>query len=360
VSQPPRLSPDSPPARRLSGRRVLAALAIAYTAALVLVMVLFRLVGESWWVTTAGLYLPRAGFALPLPLLALGLAVFGPRRLLWLMPLPAVLVLYPLMGLRLRPVATAHAAGPTLRIVSYNIQGGIDAKGVAAAARREQPDLLLLQEWDDRASEPLFTALPGYRHYVAGQFAIYSRYPVIDIHVPPRIALPEMRDRAARFVRYTVQTPFGPTAVLNIHPVSPRNGLDEFRRNALLDQLREGTVGPQEGIAALKTNAVLRWRQAEAIVQAAAQAARTTEGRVIIAGDSNLPGLSRIFALTLASYHDGFDQAGHGFGYTFPAEQPWMRIDRVLASAPFRFTRFEVLPDRASDHLAVAAELTLP
>jgi vancomycin resistance protein VanJ len=339
---------------------VLTLLAVAYTAALLLVVASFRFVGEAWWVTTAGLYLPRAGFALPLPLLALGLLIFGPRRLLWLLPLPVLLVLFPLMGLRLGVTGTprAHAAGSSLRVLSYNIQSAVEAEAVARAVSRAQADLVLLQEWDDRGTEPLFAVLPGFRRYVAGQFALYSRYPVSDIYVPPRVTIPPMRDRAARFIRYTIETPFGPTAVLNIHPVSPRNGLEEFRRNAIIDQLREGSVAPQEGIEALRTNAILRWRQAEAIVQEAIRVGRTTGGRVIIAGDSNLPGLSRIFAQTLASFRDGFDEAGQGFGYTFPAERPWMRIDRILASPPLQFTRFEVLPDLASDHLAVTAQLT--
>jgi endonuclease/exonuclease/phosphatase family metal-dependent hydrolase len=37
-----------------------------------------------------------------------------------------------------------------------------------------------------------------------------------------------------------------------------------------------------------------------------------------------------------------------------------MRIDRILASAPLTFQRFEVLSGAGSDHLPIAAELTLP
>ena len=55
-------------------------------------------------------------------------------------------------------------------------------------------------------------------------------------------------------------------------------------------------------------------------------------------------------------YSDGFRACGVGFGYTFPAKQPWMRIDRVFASSELRFTDFKV-GCASSDHRCVIAEL---
>ncbi len=342
---------------------MIAFVAIGYVAALLAVTALLRFVGEAWWVTTAGLYLPRIGFALPLPALVLALLALGPRHLLWGVPIPAALLLFPLMGLELgtRPLlGTAHAAAPRLRVLSYNVQSAMRADEMAALIDRAAPDLVLLQEWNEQAADLLFATLPGFRRHVAGQFAVYSRYPITDVYVPPRVAVTTQRDRAARFVRYTVATPLGPIAVINMHPVSPRSGLEEVRRNGIIDQLGERSVAAQEGIEILRSNAELRWRQAEAVVSEAARAASATAGRVLIAGDTNLPGLSRIFAQTLATFHDGFDVVGRGFGYTFPSERPWMRIDRILAGGALAFTRFEVVPeaDPASDHLAVLAEIT--
>jgi hypothetical protein len=46
-------------------RRLSAALAILYLAALAIVFVLLHFVGEHWWMTAVVLYLPRIGFALP-------------------------------------------------------------------------------------------------------------------------------------------------------------------------------------------------------------------------------------------------------------------------------------------------------
>jgi vancomycin resistance protein VanJ len=348
-----------PPAPRLR-RRVGLVLALAYIAALLLVIGCLRFVGEAWWLTTGALYLPRLGFALPLPLVLVAIAATNPRQLTWFAPLSLWLLVHPLMGLNLGTAfapGVAQAAHAPLRVLSYNVQSAREPDVIADTVARAEADLVLFQEWDDRAAEALFTVLPGYHRFVSGQFAVFSRFPISEIYVPPRVAAGPQRDRAARFVRYTIAAPFGATAVLNVHPVSPRAGLEEVRRSELARDLLEGNVAPPEGIESLRTNAALRWRQAEAIAEEALHAAEATGGRVIIAGDTNLPGLSRIFAQTLASFHDGFTQAGRGFGYTFPTHRPWMRIDRILASAPLGFTRFAVLPDAGSDHLAVTADL---
>src|SRR6266700_3918162 len=72
-----------PPApRRGLLDRLLAVLAIAYPLALLAVVLAFRFIGEASWITAAGIYLPRVGFALPWPILTLALIWRGPRRLL--------------------------------------------------------------------------------------------------------------------------------------------------------------------------------------------------------------------------------------------------------------------------------------
>jgi vancomycin resistance protein VanJ len=351
---PPPLT--TPPCARPVGTRIAVALAVAYTVAIVVVTAGLRFVGESWWVTTAGLYLPRIGFALPLPLAALLLLVAGPRRLLWLLLVPTTLLLFPLMGLQVGRgllVKTAQAARPTLRIVSYNISSADHAQQVAETIASARADVVLLQEWDVREARHV-AKLRGYRSHFAGQFGILSRFPISEVHVPPKVTIPGAAARPAEFIRYRIETGLGPVTVFNVHPLSPRDSLAKFGKTRFLRQPRPPKVDREQGIAELKQNALMRWRQAEAIAEAAGRIA----GPVIIAGDTNLPGLSRIYAQTLAPFQDGFAEVGRGFGYTFPAAHPWMRIDRILARPPLMFQRFDVLPGAGSDHLAIAAELT--
>ena len=82
-------------------------------------------------------------------------------------------------------------------------------------------------------------------------------------------------------------------------------------------------------------------------------------GPFVVAGDTNLPGLSRVARSYFASVTDGFTAAGAGFGYTYPTKFPWMRIDRILASRNLEFTHFEVGSSRNRDHLSVVADLAL-
>jgi vancomycin resistance protein VanJ len=79
---------------------------------------------------------------------------------------------------------------------------------------------------------------------------------------------------------------------------------------------------------------------------------------VIIAGDTNLPDLSRIFRENLSGFDDAFAAVGRGFGYTYPSKLPWLRIDRILTSGKLRAVDFRIGDARASHHLCVGATIT--
>jgi vancomycin resistance protein VanJ len=63
---------------------------------------------------------------------------------------------------------------------------------------------------------------------------------------------------------------------------------------------------------------------------------------------------------------DAFEQAGRGFGFTFPCDTgnpltlggPWLRIDYVLAGPGWHANDCRVEPDRRSQHRAVVATLS--
>jgi vancomycin resistance protein VanJ len=337
-------------------------LAAGYVVGLLAAVAALRLGGERYWITTTLLYLPRVGFALPLPVVTLALLVCGPRRLLWGLPVPLALVLFPLMGLKLglgrllAPSARADGARP-LRVMTYNIETGKHPEDLAETIRAVAPDVLLIQEYNEQIEETLagLDVLRGFHRHAATQFAIASRYPIGDVYLPPKLDMPESTPRSARFVRYRVDVPRGPITVINVHPVSPRNGLEGMRGDGLLHGLLRGRIGHDEGIATLRANSALRLVQAEAI----ADEARRSPHPVLIAGDTNMPGLSWILARTLGGYRDAFAEVGRGFGYTYPAGRAWMRIDRILGDARLVFHRCEVRPSAAADHQPVIADVSV-
>ena len=345
-----RVSP--PRAGRL--RRVLRLLAIicavAYPLALVAIILAFRYVGERWWVTLAAMYLPRLGFALPLPFILVAVYFWGSRKLLALQVCSVLLLVFPLMGLnpglgRLcdRP------SGPAIRVMSFNAAfGSPGVSGVLAQVREFEADLVLLQDEGTHINEGLRRAFEGWNVRSDGEFFLATRYPIRDVLVPPPLVYPQGTG-GAHFVRYTLEAPLGLVDVFNVHPTSPRPGLEEVRGNGLRGEIVSGRLFAGKASGPVEWNAFRRGRQVAGI----AERANASVNAVIVAGDTNLPGLSWILGEHLGRYSDAFVQAGWGFGYTFPATRPWMRIDRILTNNRLRAVEFRVGNATPSDHRSV-------
>jgi endonuclease/exonuclease/phosphatase (EEP) superfamily protein YafD len=348
--------------------RIAAGLACGYFAAVAGLALGMRFVGERWWVTGVALYLPRALYAAPFPIVAVSALALRRRPFYWAPTLAALLLLVPLTGF-VPPQLTVRASGaPTLRLLSYNVDSAKDRAGdVIAEIDRYSADVVLLQEMgSDSITGALRERYPNVN--TLGQFLIASRYPILSTKDPDKLDYLG-RFRSLRYVQQVLDTPIGRLAIYNVHPISPREAFYEIRgggsrRYFLLRGIFAALFSSQAN-ANFEANSGLRTLQ----VRSFAESARQETDPVIIAGDTNLPGLSWIFGRYLSDYDDGFSVAGSGFGYTFPATgerdrttrmfggRPWMRIDRVLASHGLRFLRFEVGTSTASDHRCVVADL---
>jgi endonuclease/exonuclease/phosphatase (EEP) superfamily protein YafD len=243
-----------------------------------------------------------------------------------------------------------------LRVLSYNVNSGYGSyEKVLDEINGFAPDIVFLQEIG--SAEP-FMRMFGARFPVtqtSTQFFVASRFPVLATTEPERIPYGALR--SPRFLRHLIETPLGTIAFYNVHPLSPREDFYAVRGGGLKHEILSGRIFSPPNAPTVKANSGLRELQ----VQAFAQLAANETHPVVIAGDTNLPGLSRVLNQYLSTYQDGFREAGWGFGYTFPVGQrwmgPWMRIDRILASAELRFVRFEVGGSNASDHHCVVADL---
>ena len=67
--------------------------------------------------------------------------------------------------------------------------------------------------------------------------------------------------------------------------------------------------------------------------------------------------MSRILNDQLGAFDDAFARAGLGFGYTFPAKRPWMRIDRVLTNGKLVALGSSIWTAPATDHRGISAVL---
>lgn len=317
-------------ARRIA-ERVLQVAVIGHAAITVLALAVLVFFGEK---TRAGfflLYLPRHPFALA-TIVLLPLALLARRRALVVLELATFLVAtFPLMGLRV-----GRARAPQIgrqRLLTYNVFfGHLDRKALAAEIAATQPDFVVLQASLPAFNEWVRAALPDHLVHDDGEFlvAMNKQTKIVAVDDPDPIA-----GAHAGWFGWHLEGPHGPLRLIAVHPRSARA--------PLLDH------------ADVATDVAIRESQWKSALDAAAAATEP----VIVAGDTNLATLSAIERTRLGSYHDAFAEVGAGFGYTFPAKLPWMRLDRVLGSSRIRFLDVRVLPRGASDHRGLVADFEI-
>jgi endonuclease/exonuclease/phosphatase family metal-dependent hydrolase len=337
--------------RRL--RTLAAFVAWTYPAALLLTIAVLRLAAPGIWQAELGLYVPRVLFAAPLPILTLVLLVLRMWRALLSQVVAAGLVLFPLMGLELPSLPPpSNPQSPPFRVLSYNpnfAAGGQDA--IVREVTAINPDIILFQQlfFTDQLTKALREGYADIR--TDGEFFIASRWPLRSTEVPERLSY-QGRARSSRFIRYQVDASFGPLVIYNVHPASPRGQIAAARSGGFRHAIRSGALFSLAARPDIQGDSGLRALQ----VLTMTRMADREQLPVIIAGDTNLPTLSPSLA-RFAKYQDGFAAAGSGFGYTFPSNRPWMRIDRIFASDHLQFRSFGVGCGLVSDHLCVYADI---
>jgi endonuclease/exonuclease/phosphatase (EEP) superfamily protein YafD len=313
-----------------------------------------RVVGEDTWLTTLALYLPHGLLLAPVALFALLFATIGPRRMLLTQLATAALVIFPIMGLRLGGAASPSPGAPHLRLLSYNVDSGeMSVAEVVEQIVTARPDVVVLQETANEVEQAVRARLPGFATHRSGQFFLASRYAILAAPAPQPIDIDGV-EHSAHYQGYTLDTPLGTIDLYNVHPISPREGAESVRGTGLIGQIESGAIfrGDRHEVVA---NTARRRAQVQAFADAAAAATHP----VIIAGDTNLPGSSRILGALLGRWQDGFDSVGRGFGYTYPAHKrfAWMRIDRILTGPELRFIEIGVGDRHGSDHYCVWADI---
>jgi len=322
------------PRRHWKRNAALAAMAWAYLAAVVAIWIVLWQAGNRWWLELVAMFAPRWVVGLPL-LLLVPLAAKFRRRLLWILGAAAVVALFPVMGLCLpwsRLIESGTSAG-TLRVLTCNIHGhALEAPRLAAVLSAENPDIVVLQEWNPQFASAVFAA-PAWHIVTAQDFCLASRF---AIH--PAMAVP-----AVPAVEYQVETPHGLLDVFNIHLASPHAALGATMH------------GVPNAASRLETNGVQREdeaRRLHLILQ-------SKNGPVLVAGDFNLPGDCEVFRDNFSNLADAFTTCGFGFGWTYYATWTTTRIDHILCSNQCDCRRCWVGPFVGSPHRPVIADISV-
>ncbi|MFJ6012927.1 endonuclease/exonuclease/phosphatase family protein [Streptomyces sp. NPDC092952] len=214
---------------------------------------------------------------------------------------------------------------PDLTVVTHNVGAtNPDPTATARALLAADPDLVALEEITD-------DALPAYRavldrrlpHSVhIGTVALWSRYPLAETR---RITIDPGWSRS---LRARVQAPTGPLAVYVVHLPSVRVGAAGF------------TTGRRDAaLAAL--DLVLDHERRK---------------KVLLLGDLNGATTDRRLAPLMSRLASVEDEAGSGFGFSWPAAFPIARVDHILVRGVVP-TDAWTLPATGSDHRPVAASL---
>jgi vancomycin resistance protein VanJ len=231
--------------------------------------------------------------------------------------------------------------GGFLTVASENVNAGNpDPAGTARDLAASGADVLALVELTPHAAgtyeKGLAKAYPY--HALRGTVGLWSKLPLSDtrpidiMDYGPLAATIPAGARAAsdRALRTTVATDHGPLTVYVAHPGSVR-------------------VNPRAGF----------WTASRDIgLQALSQAiAADPSQRVVLLGDLNGTTGDRAFAALTAQLHSAQDVAGNGFGFTWPASFPVVRIDQILFRGVVPASSW-VLPSNGSDHRPVEARLS--
>jgi endonuclease/exonuclease/phosphatase (EEP) superfamily protein YafD len=288
-------------------------------------------IGELSRVSLIALYAPRQ------PLLAAAVlgAIVAPltkrrvRVLVAAQLVACLVVLFPVMGLHLG--STRSSAFP-VRLATYNVYFGRLGRPALLEEISSMPaDIILLQATYASMGERVRERFPDRTTHTYDDFILITRYKILKVEEPP--PLPD--GTLPKFVGYVLETDAGPLRVFNVHPFSPRHALFEDEQ----------------------TNDNIRHREEQ--IAAVVAAARRESTPFVIAGDTNLPPMSSVGRRYFGGLHDAFEDVGFGFGYTFPAKRPWMRIDRALAADGVQFVDVRVGKLGASDHRPVFVDFDL-
>ncbi|MFE6489226.1 endonuclease/exonuclease/phosphatase family protein [Streptomyces sp. NPDC057757] len=213
-----------------------------------------------------------------------------------------------------------------LTVVSHNVnEENPDPRRTARALAASGADVLAVEELASRAQETYRHELAAAYPYseVRGGVGLWSRYPLEAVE--PVEIMPW-----TRALRATVRTPKGPVAVYAAHLASVR-------------------VHPAAGFTTARRN------EAAAKLAEAVRAERLP--RVVVLGDFNGSVDDSALDVLTGPLRSAQQEAGDGFGFTWPASFPVARIDQILVRG-VEPTSSWVLPATGSDHLPVAAGIS--
>lgn len=245
------------------------------------------------------------------------------------------------------PARAADAPAPapdTLRLMTYNIHHGegldgkLDLDRIADLIRREQADLVALQEVDRGVQRTHRRDLPAELARATGLHCVFSN-------------------------NYAFQGGEYGNAILSRWPIQSSSNthyrmLRPGEQRGLLQVTVHAAGHPLVFMATHidhRPDDAERWANIEEIERLARAYGQTP---VVVAGDFNDLPESRVCRRMQSWALDAWSRVGEGPGYTYPASQPRRRIDYVWIArgSPLQPLRAWIPDSQASDHRPLVVE----
>jgi len=266
----------------------------------------------------------------------------GSSRAWPMVVLALLLLILPLTGvITWRAPEALHGEGFPVRVMTYNLHNGFNTEGylgmedIALVIESQDPDIVALQEvsrgwvisgrldmlsWLSRRLDMPYVSGPTADPFWGN--AILSRYPIVDYI---EYALPP-RDLPVRRGLLSATIDLG-------------NG-EQIRVIATHYHHVEGATG----IRQLQAHETIKiW---------------DTDGQTVLLGDLNaIPDDLEMVMLKQASLVDALTGIEPPPVYTWPAPEPYLRIDYIWVSPDLKVSDVYVITSNASDHLAIIAEI---
>jgi endonuclease/exonuclease/phosphatase (EEP) superfamily protein YafD len=328
---------------RPRGGRSITAFSLAYAIVVLITLALMRWWGERWWPANMLLFGPRAVFLVPLvPLLIW--AAWARRISVWAVQGATLIVVAgPLMGFAV-PWARLEPApeGTRLRVLTFNRGlGRLKTRELIEFIERERIDLICFQEGGSNPAPELEAYLANGWHRDSKGF-LATRLPIIAELDSEELPWDEWGLWPVRLYRVQVRTESGQDFLLaGVHMPTMRFAYEKL------------TEGDTPGFYRYID---WRWEQMRRLVE---RLGESSDLPVLIGGDFNMPSDSPMMTWLRPRFAFAYEDAGWGYGFTRPTRHPWVRIDHLLASPEWAFTRCRVGPDLGSDHLPLIAEVVL-
>jgi len=227
------------------------------------------------------------------------------------------------------PSSTEPALGQQVyKVMTYSKMGrNHDIASVAKVVFNEKPDILFMQEINKQDSEKLIQRLTRIYNgsplfYIAGKGLILSRY-----------------------------------------KVTSRQNKDDYPKSVVIDLPEMSILGWNVHLQKSITNTNIQYK----MVNHLAEKISLVQAPVIVAGDFNATMINYPYIKMKQYLNNAFQQAGFGFGFTFPSSARrlgsitrFMRLDHIFYSNHFNVhDAYVVNESGGSDHYPVVAFLSL-